>query len=259
MYGAPVSSVPTSSTRATCSLLSRTAARASRRKRSTDLGRARAPRGSRNLIATRCSSCEVRRRDDDAHAARAEHALDPVLAREHLADHHAILPRHELATGRLIATRLRSGIDRCAADITSSPLAAGRHGRGRATCEDGTRHRVLLNRARPYLIALLFISTATNYLSGVSAGVRHNLITPAKCPHHSRSRLLFDRSAHSHSRTTPDDIFTMSQYIYCDQARARPAAKSGIGVESASQIRDLPEGRAGRRVRALREALTSPG
>ena len=35
MYGAPDSSVPTSSTRAACSLLSFTAARASRRKRAT--------------------------------------------------------------------------------------------------------------------------------------------------------------------------------------------------------------------------------
>ncbi|MEI2616644.1 MAG: hypothetical protein V9F06_03240 [Thermomicrobiales bacterium] len=37
------------------------------------------------MSATRWSSCEVGRRDDDAHAARAEHALDAVLAGEDLA------------------------------------------------------------------------------------------------------------------------------------------------------------------------------
>ena len=56
MYGAPVSSVPTSMTRATCSLLIFTAARASRAKRSTASALLSAS-GKRNLIATSSSSC----------------------------------------------------------------------------------------------------------------------------------------------------------------------------------------------------------
>jgi len=38
---------------------------------------------------------EVHRLHDEAHAALAEHALDAVPAREHGADLHAMLPRHE--------------------------------------------------------------------------------------------------------------------------------------------------------------------
>ena len=56
MYGEPLSSVPTSDTRATCSLLILTAARASRAKRSTASGLASAS-GSKNFSATRSSSC----------------------------------------------------------------------------------------------------------------------------------------------------------------------------------------------------------
>ena len=55
MYGAPVSSRPTSVTRATCSLLIFTAARASRSKRAT-ASALRSASGSRNLIATASSS-----------------------------------------------------------------------------------------------------------------------------------------------------------------------------------------------------------
>ncbi len=53
MYGEPVSSVPTSMTRATCSLWIETAARASRRKRSVASSRFAAS-GRRNLTATFC-------------------------------------------------------------------------------------------------------------------------------------------------------------------------------------------------------------
>ena len=83
MYGRPSSSVPTSKTRATCSLFRLTAARASRMKRPTTSACSSAP-VRRSLSATLWSSL-VRRRDDDAHAALAEHALDAVLPREELA------------------------------------------------------------------------------------------------------------------------------------------------------------------------------
>ena len=71
-------------TRATCSLLIFTAARASRAKRATASALASAS-GSRNLMATRWSSCRCVRGDDDAHAAHAEHPLDAVLAGEDVA------------------------------------------------------------------------------------------------------------------------------------------------------------------------------
>ena len=84
MYGAPDSSVPTSSTFAACSLRSFTAARASRRNRCDGL-----------FVAERLVAHEldgdaliellVASRDDDAHSAGAEHPLDAVLAGKEIA------------------------------------------------------------------------------------------------------------------------------------------------------------------------------
>ena len=93
MYGAPFSSVPTSMTRQTCSLLqprrgARLAQEALARSRRFASCRARQELDRDALV-----ELEVRRGHDHAHAAVAEHALDPELARddraylEHLRQH----------------------------------------------------------------------------------------------------------------------------------------------------------------------------
>ena len=81
MYGAPFSSVPTSSHARDVLALDRTAARASRRKRSVGVV-ALGGLGQEELDRHRWRSVDVVRGDDHAHAALAEDALDAVLARE---------------------------------------------------------------------------------------------------------------------------------------------------------------------------------
>ena len=80
MYGSPVSSVPTSMT-AHVLALEPHAARASRRNRSDGLGVVR-ELGQQELDRDALVELEVRRRDDHAHAALAEDALDPQLSRD---------------------------------------------------------------------------------------------------------------------------------------------------------------------------------
>ena len=82
MYGAPV--VERADVDDPADVLALAAARRARLAQEPldDLGRVREPPSRSNLIATRWSSCEVRRGDDDAHAAHAEHALDAVLPRD---------------------------------------------------------------------------------------------------------------------------------------------------------------------------------
>ena len=81
MYGSPFFSLPTSSTRAVCGLWSRTAARASRAKRSALPGI-----GERllqhELQRDALTELGVSRGDDDPHPAGTEHTLDAVLAAE---------------------------------------------------------------------------------------------------------------------------------------------------------------------------------
>ena len=113
MYGAPSSSAPTSSTRATCSLFRRTRARASRRKRATDSGaRVAAEELDRDALV----ELEVRRRDDDAHAARADDRVDAVFVRDDLArrelEHAWIVPQLAAQCGIVAALPGRGPVPR---------------------------------------------------------------------------------------------------------------------------------------------------
>ena len=84
MKGVPSSSVAASSTRATCSLWIRAAARASRRKRAIESGPLTTP-GKRELDRDALLELQVIRGDDDSHASRSEHALDAVFADDDVA------------------------------------------------------------------------------------------------------------------------------------------------------------------------------
>ena len=81
MYGVPSSNVPTSWMRATCSLLSRTAACASRWKRST-ASSSRRDLGPQDLDRDLLVQREVVRAVDEAHAATPDLLVDAVLAEQ---------------------------------------------------------------------------------------------------------------------------------------------------------------------------------
>ena len=97
MYGAPFASVPTSSTRATCSLRSFTAARASRAKRSIASASPTAC-GSTNFDRDALLELKMLGRDDDAHPPEPEYLLNEILA---VADV-ALLHRREGVQRRLV-------------------------------------------------------------------------------------------------------------------------------------------------------------
>ena len=93
MYGEPVSSVPTSSTRATCSLFEPHGGPRLAQEAAPDLGVVQ-HLGEQELDRDPLAELEVRGRDDDAHAALAEHALDAVLAQKNLTDEPSLTRRY---------------------------------------------------------------------------------------------------------------------------------------------------------------------
>ena len=105
MYGAPPSSSPTSSTRATCSPRMVAAARASRVKRARAL-RAGLRLRQQHLDGHPLRELLVHRRDHDAHPPAPEHPLDAVLVRDELPDRDR---RGRRRGGHLAPRRLHGG------------------------------------------------------------------------------------------------------------------------------------------------------
>ena len=132
MYGAPDSILPTSVTFATCSLFKRTDARASRRKRSRSASSFHRG-GQYELDRDLLIELDVRRGDDDPHAAHAEHALDAVLAGEDVAFAYggfAVGGGQGNAKCRRLPAGWRIGYTRGALRLRSSFIRFGRVRRG---------------------------------------------------------------------------------------------------------------------------------
>ena len=106
--------------------------------------------GSTNLSADLLLEREVRRRDDHAHAADAEHALDAVFSGDHVA---YVDGTFLIALGHGVR-ETKGSIIRCAAACRQAGSASGQ--RSRHACgEVGARiHRVLRVEARAKLLAI---------------------------------------------------------------------------------------------------------